>query len=168
MFDEYEITFGGVANALGLDLVDGAPPALRGAFADYQVLLVAGVDQRQGRAVPLTRLTLALPSPAKAEVQVATRSAEALFGVPEALPVVDTGNKQFEARLAMRSADRELALAAVLKDFQNKLSVMDAEVHLWARGGEAGFEIVGENTDANYWVNAIEMLGKVADRVRRG
>ena len=168
MFDEYEITFSGVSNALGLDLVDGTPPALQGEFAEYKVQVVAVVEPRAGQAVPLTRVTLAMPSAARSEVQVASRPSEALFAVPTALPPVATGNPQFEARLVMRSADRDLALKAVIADFQNKLSVMEEQAHLWVKGHEAGFEIVGENTDANHWVNIIEMLGKIADRVRKG
>ena len=167
-FEEYEITFSGVSNALGLDLVEGAPPSLQGAFADYQVRILAVEEPRAGRVVPLTRVLLAMPSAARAEVQVATRSAEGLFGVPADLPEVATGNKQFEAKLAMRSADKDLALQAVIKDFQNKLSVMEEQCHLWVKGREAGFEILGENPDANHWVNMVEMLGKVADRVRKG
>jgi hypothetical protein len=167
-FEEYDITFTGVSNALGLDLVDGVPPALQGQFADYKVSIVAVVEQRGGQAVPLTRVTLAMPSQAGAEVQVATRAAEALFGVPSSLPMVDTGNKQFEAKLSMRSTDRDLALKAVIPEFQNKLSIMEEQAHLWVKGHEAGFEILGENTDANHWVNMVEVLGKVADRVRKG
>jgi hypothetical protein len=167
-FEEYEITFSGVSNALGLDLVDSVPPALQGSFADYQVRIVAVEEPRGGKVVPITRVTLAMPSPASAEVQVASRGYEELFGVPGSLPHVATGNAQFEAKLAMRSANAHLALQAVIKDFQNKLSVMEEQGHLWVKGKEAGFEILGENTDANHWVNLVEMLGKVADRVRKG
>lgn len=167
-FEEYDITFTGVSNALGLDLVEGSPPSLQGPFADYKVSIVAVIEERGGRPVPITRVTLAMPSEAGAEVQVATRSAEPLFGVPSSLPAVDTGNKQFEAKLVMRSANRDLALKAVIPEFQNKLSIMEEQVHLWVKGHEAGFEILGENTDANHWVNMVEVLGKVADRVRKG
>lgn len=167
-FEDYDVTFSGVSNALGFDLLDGNPPSLQGDFADYKVTIVAGYDTRLGQPTPLTRVILAMPSRAAAEVHVATRAAEQLFAVPPTLPPVDTGNKQFEARLAMRSNARDLALQAVIKDFQNKLSVMDEQAHLWVREHEAGFEIVGDNPDANYWVNAVEMLGKVADRVRSG
>lgn len=168
VFEEYEVTFSGVANALGFDLLDGAPPSLQGDFADYKVRVEAVVEPRGGQPVPITRVVLAMPTRAAAEVRVATRASEGLFGVPSSLPLVSTGNPQFEARLAMRSAAPQLALQAVIKDFQNKLSVTSEQVHLWVRANEAGFEIVGENPDANYWVNAVEMLGKVADRVRRG
>jgi hypothetical protein len=167
-FEEYEITFSGVSNALGFDLVDGAPPSLQGEFSDYKVRIVAVEEPRGGKVVPITRVTLAMPTRASAEVQVATRAAEALLGVPSSLPPVPTGNAQFEALLSMRSANRDLALQAVIKDFQNSLSVMAEQVHLWVKGNEAGFEIVGENPDANYWVNVVEMLGKIADRVRKG
>lgn len=167
-FEEYEITFSGVSNALGLELAEGPPPALQGDFADYRVRIVAVEEPRGGKLVPVTRVSLAMPTMAGAEVQVASRGSEQLFGVPGALPAVDTGNKQFEAKLVMRSADRELALKAVIPEFQNKLSVMAEQAHLWVRANEAGFEILGENPDANFWVNAVEMLGKVADRVRRG
>ena len=166
-FEEYDITFSGVSNALGLDLLDGTPPSLQGAFADYKVRIEAVEEPRGGRVVPLTRVVLAMPTRASAEVQVVTRSAEALFGAA-GLPAVDTGNKQFEARLAMRSANPALAQSAVIKEFQNKLSVMEEAAHLWVKGTEAGFEIVGENPDANHWVNIVEMLGKIADRVRKG
>jgi hypothetical protein len=168
MFDEYDITFSGVSNALGLELHDGSPPALSGEFADYKVRILALVEARGGQQVPVTRVTLAMPTQAKAEVQVASRPSEALFGVPASLPAVPTGNPQFEARLALRSPDAHLALQAIIRDFQNKLSVMEEQAHLWVKGGEAGFEIVGENTDANHWVNIVEMLGKIADRVRKG
>jgi hypothetical protein len=168
MFDEYDITFSGVSNALGLDLLDGSPPSLSGEFADYKVRIVAVVEPRAGQVVPVTRVTLAMPTQAAAEVQVATRASEAVFGIPTSLPHVDTGNRQFEARLAMRSANKDLALKSVIADFQNKLSVMEEQAHLWVRGNEAGFEILGENTDANHWVNIVEMLGKIADRVRKG
>jgi len=166
-FEEYDITFSGVSNALGLDLIEGVPPALEGGFADYKVRVVAVEEPRGGKVVPLTRVLLAMPTQAEAEVQVATRGAEALFGVPPTLPPVATGNKQFEAKLVMRSAQPDLALKAVIPEFQNKLSVMEEQAHLWVKGSEAGFEIVGENPDANHWVNMVEMLGKVADRVRR-
>jgi hypothetical protein len=166
MFDEYDITFSGVSNALGLDLVEGAPPSLEGAFSEYRVRVEALVEQRQGQQVAVTRVTLAMPTQASAEVQVASRPSQQLFGVPPGLPEVATGNKQFEARLAMRSANRDLALKAVIPEFQNKLSVMEEQAHLWVKGSEAGFEIVGENNDANHWVNIVEMLGKIADRVR--
>lgn len=167
-FEEYEITFSGVSNALGFDLIDGAPPSLQGQLADYKVSIVAVVEGRGGQQVPITRVTLAMPTRASAEVQVATRAAERLFGVPVELPPVETQNRQFEARLVMRSANRDLALKSVIADYQNKLSVMEEQVHLWVKGNEAGFEIVGENNDANHWVNMVEVLGKIADRVRKG
>jgi hypothetical protein len=167
-FDEYEITFSGVSNALGFDLLEGSPPSLQGELADYKVRIVAVVEERAGQAVPVTRVTLAMPTRASAEVQVATRAAERLFGVPQELPQVATGNKQFEAKLVMRSGHKDLALKSVIADFQNKLSVMEEQVHLWVKGNEAGFEIVGENNDANHWVNMVEVLGKIADRVRKG
>jgi hypothetical protein len=167
-FEDYEITFSGVSNALGLDLEEGSPPSLSGEFADYKVRILAGVEQRGGQQVPVTRVVLGMPTQAKAEVQVASRASEQLFGVPGSLPAVPTGNAQFEARLVLRSADAHLALQAIIKDFQNKLSVMEEQAHLWVNGSEAGFEILGENTDANHWVNIVEMLGKIADRVRKG
>jgi hypothetical protein len=168
VFEEYEITFSGVSNALGFDLLDGSPPSLEGELADYKVRIVAVEEQRAGRLVAVTRVTLAMPTRASAEVQVASRASEALFGVPTDLPLVETGNPQFEAKLAMRSPNKDLALHSVIADFQNKLSVMEEQVHLWVKGNEAGFEIVGENNDANHWVNMVEVLGKIADRVRKG
>jgi len=168
MFDEYDITFSGVSNALGLDLQEGAPPSLSGEFADYKVRIVAVVEAHGGQPTPITRVTLAMPSAAKSEVQVASRPSEQLFEVPASLPPVATGNAQFEAKLEMRSANPQLALQAIIKEYQNKLSVMEEQAHLWVKGNEAGFEIVGENTDANHWVNIVEMLGKIADRVRKG
>lgn len=167
-FEEYDITFSGVANALGFDVVEGAAPALHGDFADYKVQVVAVVEMRGGKPQPVTRVTLAMPTGAAAEVHVASRASEGTFGVPAALPAVPTGNPQFEARLVLRSADRDLALRALLAESQNKLSVMEEQAHLWVKAHEAGFEILGENPDANHWVNVVELLGKVADRVRKG
>jgi len=164
-FEEYDVTFQGITNALGFEAGEGA---LRvwGDYEAYKAEVVAIEETRGSRRNAFTIVRLTMPTPAPQEVHVATRGAEEDFGVPP-LPAQATGNPAFEKKLALHAAT-PAAGSVVPTDILNKLSVDTERLHLWVKGHEVGYEILGENADANYWINAIELLGKVADRVRKG
>lgn len=164
-FEEYDVTMQGITNALGFEMADGEY-RVWGDFEAYKAEVYAREEDRGGARRALTVVVLTMPGAAPAELHVVTRGAEAEFGVP-VLAVQDTRLPAVEKKLAFHAADPK-SVALVPVDILNKLSVDTERLHLYANGNRVGYEILGENPDANYWINAIELLGKVADRVRKG
>ena len=165
VFDEYDVTFSGITNALGFESAIGEIRVF-GDYEAYKAEVLAQRQTRRGRQNPFTIVRLSMPSPASAELHVVTRGSEEDFDTP-ALPEQTVTNPAFGKKLAFHAADAR-TVALIPPEILNKLSVDSERLHLAVRGNVALYEIVGENTDANYWINVIEFLGKIADRVRKG